>query len=206
MKLRFARLSIALLAMLSIGSASMAVAAEAFPTGETIHGKAAVEPAYDYVDGSLVYLLTPTNAPLPTKSNGRANAELFLVEYPPDTAFDVPFNCQGVPGNCPDHSGLVAGVATANQPEVYGTDPAAIPGHDHLVAPHGDSDFHVSWEVIEVLFTPKAVADGAITHLTTEAAVDAAVARGYAVKIDLGFALHGSIVNRAVYDAGTPVQ
>jgi hypothetical protein len=87
-------------------------------------------------------------------------------------------------------------------PSVYGTDPAAVPGHDHLVAtPASGGDFNVAWEVIEVLFTNKAAAN---THLTTEAAIDAAVARGDAIEVDLGFAFHCSVVSAAAYEKGTP--
>jgi hypothetical protein len=201
------RLLVTLGVALSVGLVGTSASADGFPSGETVHGQTAVEPAYNSSDGSLVYLLTPVKAPFPTHTNRHAVAPLLLVEYPPGTSFDVPFNCEGVPGNCPDHGGLVATVATENQPDVYGTDPTALPGHDHLVAPPGTpGEFNVAREVIEVLFTPRAVADHAITHLTTRAAVDAAVVNGYAVTVDLGFALHGSVVSAAAYDVGTPVH
>jgi hypothetical protein len=206
MTARIAALILTVMLALSAELTGVAATTAGFPTGETVHGQTAVEPAYNDVDGSLVFLLTPVKAP-PPHANASAVGRLLLVEYPPNTVFDVPFNCQGVPGNCPDHDGLVAIVATTNQPAVYGTDPAALPGHDHLVAPPGTpDDFAVAREVIEVLFTPQALADNAITHLTTEAEVDAAVARGDAVEIDLGFALHFSVVSGAAYDAGTPIR
>ena len=193
----------ALAVSLPVGLAGGTAFADNAPSGEIIHGQTAVEPAYNDIDGSLIYLLTPVNASSPKLSNPGAVAPLFLVEYPPNTTFDVPFNCQGVPGNCPDHDGIVANVATSTQPDVYGTDPSAIPGHDHLVAaPGSGGDFQVAREVIEVLFTPKAVTDHAITHLTTQAAVDAAVANGYAIEIDLGFAQHFSVVTAAAYNTG----
>lgn len=204
MERKIVGLILTLAVMLSVGLAGGAVLADSQPSGEVIHGQTAVEPAYNDVDGSVIYLLTPVNASPPPASNVRAIAPLFLVEYPPNTSFGVPFNCEGVPGNCPDHDALVAGVATSLQPDVYGTDPSAVPGHDHLVAAPGNSgDFQVARELIEVLFTPKAVTDHAVTHLTTRAAVDAAVANGYAVEVDLGAVLHFSVVSAAAYNAGT---
>jgi len=109
----------------------------------------------------------------------------------------------GDPGNCPDHDDLVATVATTNMPNVYGTDPTALPGHDHLVAPPGhQGDFNISWQVIEVLFTNNPAAN---THLTTDAAVESAVANGDAIEIDLGFDFLCAEVSSAVYDHGKPV-
>jgi hypothetical protein len=137
-------------------------------------------------------------------------APLWLVEYPPGSNVGT-LNCEGVPGNCPDHDGLVAAVATGNtpflgEPTVYGTDPAAVPGHDHLVGvASSHEDFNIAWEVFEVLFTPKAASTNHITHLTTIAAVENAVANGYARTIDLGFAFHCNVVPAAAYNRGTPV-
>jgi hypothetical protein len=207
MRLKIGLFILALAVSLPVGLTGGVASADSAPSGEIIHGQTAVEPAYNDIDGTLIYLLTPVNASSQKLSNPGAVAPLFLVEYPPNTTFGVPFNCQGVPGNCPDHDGIVANVATSMQPGVYGTDPTAVPGHDHLVAaPGSGGDFQVAREVIEVLFTPKAVTDHAITHLTTQPAVDAAVANGYAVKIDLGFAQHFSVVSAAAYSTGKPAN
>ncbi len=113
------------------------------------------------------------------------------------------FNCAGVPGNCPDHDGLVASVATGAMPSVYGTDPTAVPGHDHIVGPPGGADFDVAWEVVEVAFTNAAAAN---EHLTTDTQIAAAVARGDAIEIDLGFAFTCAVVPEAVYRRGIPVS
>ncbi len=175
------------------------------PTGERIVGQSAIEPAYDYSTGSLVYLLTPTKSPFPTHTNPHSVAPLYLVEYPPSSTVpsQVNLNCMGVPGNCPDHDGIVAGVATGAMPGVYGTNPAAVPGHDHLVGVASTKgDFNVAWEVIEVLFTNSAAANN---HLTTLTAVNDAVSSGNAIMIDLGFAFHCSVVPAAPYNHGTPV-
>jgi hypothetical protein len=185
----------------SPGSAVLSTSG-ALPSGETQVGKSLIEPAYDDVSGRIIYLLTPLGAPFPSNVNDRASAPLYLVEYPPGSTVGT-LNCTGVPGNCPDHNGIVAGVATSIMPSVYGTDPAAVPGHDHLVAaPASGGDFNIAWEVVEILFTNKAAAN---THLTTKAAIDAAVARGDVIALDLGFAFHCSVTPSAAYLSGTPV-
>jgi hypothetical protein len=171
----------------------------ALPSGERQVGHSAIEPAYNADTGQILYLLTPEKSPFPTHTSPSAVAPLYLVEYPPGT--EGTFNCMGVPGNCPDHDGLVAAVATGAMPSVYGTDPTKLPGHDHIVDPPGAPDFNVAWEVIEVLFTPQAT----VTHLTTDSAIDAAVKSGDAIEIDLGFAFHCSVVSPSVYAHGTPI-
>ena len=172
------------------------------PSGERQLGQSLIEPAYDDVSGKLLYLLTPIRSPFPTHTSSRAVAPLYLVEYPPGSTVGT-MNCEGVPGNCPDHDGEVAQVAVSTMPLVYGTDPTAIPGHDHLVAgPASGGDFNVAWEVIEILFTNTAAAN---TRLVTEAQVDAAVARGDAIEVDLGFAFHCSVVPATTYYRGTPI-
>jgi hypothetical protein len=175
------------------------------PSGERLldHGHVAVEPAYNADTGGLMYLLTPVGAPLPSKANAHATSPLYLVEYPP--GYQGTLNCMGVPGNCPDHDGEVAGFATATRPSVYGTDPTLVPGHDHVADPPGAPDWNVAWEVVEVLWTQKAVDEGAITHLTTDEAISTAVANGYAKEFDLGFAFNCSSVPATTYWRGTPV-
>jgi hypothetical protein len=110
--------------------------ADSLPTGERAHGNVTIEPAYDDMTGGITYLQTPDHlAPLgPTNViqnvNGHAVAPLYLVVYPPGTGGT--FNCMGVPGNCPDHGGAIAGLAASKVPTLY-TPASAIPGHDHLV-------------------------------------------------------------------------
>ena len=175
------------------------------PSGERMlgNGHVAVEPAYNADTGGLMYLLTPTGAPFPSVSNSHAQSPLYLVEYPP--GYSGTLNCMGVPGNCPDHDGLVATVATGREPSVYGTDPSAVPGHDHIADPPGAPDFNIAWYVVEVLWTPAAVDAGAITHLTTDQQIQDAVEAGYARKIPLGFAFNCSVVPATTYWRGTPV-
>jgi len=172
------------------------------PSGETILGQSAIEPAYDDTNGNIIYLLTPVRSPFPTNTSSHAVAPLYLVEYPPGSTVGT-LNCMGVPGNCPDHDAPVAGAATSIMPSVYGTDPTVVPGHDHLVAtPASHGDFNVAWEVIEVLFTNNPAANH---HLTTLAQIQAAEASGDAIEVDLGFAFHCSVVPAAAYNAGTPI-
>lgn len=184
----------------AFGRAGPTASVDPLPSGEHYLGKAAVEPAYDDQTGNLIYILTPEHAPIPTHANPtHATAPLYIVEYPPGSTVGT-MNCMGVPGNCPDHDGLVAGFATGHEPGVYGTDPSAVPGHDHLLAPPASGgDFNVAWEVWEVLFTNN---DAANTRLTTEDAINAAIARGDAVKMDLGFSFTCAVVSPATYMHG----
>lgn len=178
------------------------------PTGERIVGNAAIEPAYDADSGQLMYLLTPIKAPLPSHANSHAVSPLYLVEYPEGSmaADGGHFNCEGVPGNCPDHAGLVAQVAVDNVPLVYGDDASVIPGHDHVADPPGKPDFNIAWEVVEVLFTKQGLDDGASdVRLTTDAQIEAAVEAGDAMEIDLGFAFNCNVVPAALYWRGAPV-
>ena len=186
------------LAVVAVLGASPALAV-GLPTGETKLGQSLVEPAYNDVTGTIIYLLTPTKSPFPTHTSAHAVAPLWLVEYPAGSTVGT-LNCMGVPGNCPDHDAGVAGAAAAFMPSVYG---AGVIGHDHLVAPPGhQGDFNIAWNVIEVLFTTKAAANH---HLTTLAAINAAIASGDVKTFDLGFAFHCSVVSAAAYNAGTPV-
>ena len=179
---------------------SLATAAASLPSGERLLGQVSIEPAYDDQTGTLVYLATPIKSPFPTHTSSHAVAPLYLVEYPPGSNVGT-LNCMGVPGNCPDHDGEVAGAAVQIMPGVYGNDPTVVPGHDHLVAtPASGGDFNVAWEVVEVLFTDKA----AVRHVTTEAQIDSLEAAHKAIEVDLGFALHWSVVSAAAYARGTP--
>ncbi len=182
-------------------AASRAQAAASLPSGERLLGQISIEPAYDDQTGSLVYLATPIHSPFPTKANGtHATAPLYLVEYPPGSDVGT-LNCMGVPGNCPDHDGEVAGAAVSIMPGVYGNDPTLVPGHDHLVSPPASGgDFNVAWEVVEVLFTNKAY----VTHVTTEAQIDSLAAAHKAIEVDLGFAFTCAVVPATTYGRGTP--
>jgi len=179
--------------------------AGALPSGERVLGNASIEPAYNDADGTFVYLLTPNRlAPLGPNNpintvNSHAVAPLYLIVYPPGTAGT--FNCMGVPGNCPDHNGAIASVATAVEPGVYGTVPSAVPGHDHLVGMPPTGDFNVPWHVYVELFTSNA----AVTHITTLSELQAAWASGGLRQLDSGITFVCSVVSEHTYLAGTPV-
>jgi hypothetical protein len=180
------------------------------PTGERIVGnKAAIEPAYNADSGDLMYLLTPINAPLPSRANGHATSPLYIVEYPTGStaAGGGHLNCEGIPGNCPDHDGQVAdaaaGYASGHGWHTYDN---GVVGHDHVADPPGKPDFNIAWEVWEVVFTPQGVSDGAVnTRLTTDTAIMAAQRAGDVDVFDLGFAFNCSVVSASLYWKGTPI-
>ncbi len=178
--------------------------ADTLPSGDRVHGKAGIEPAYNFSDGTIVYLLTPDRlAPLGPNNPlinlpSTAWSPMYLVVYPAGTPGI--FNCMGVPGNCPDHDGAIAGVATSVEASVYGSDPALVPGHDHLVAGHGTENYNTARHVFVELFTSSA----AVTHITTLAQLQAAWASGALKEVDTGITFLGSIVSRQSYLAGTP--
>jgi hypothetical protein len=185
--------------------------AETVPSGERMVGQTSIEPAYDDSTGGFVYLLTPDQlAPLgshPFGGSQQAAAPLFIVVYPPGTSGI--FDCMGVPGNCPDHDGVIAGVATGLKPTVYGTVPSAVPGHDHLVGIASTrGDFNVPWHVYVELFT----SPSAVTHITTLSQLQAAWRSGAVMAtnsgkgVDTGITFICGVVSQATYEAGTSVS
>ncbi len=195
------------LAVLALGAVAVlpsAAAAAALPSGERMLGNATVEPAYDDFDGSVTYLLTQNRlAPLnPTNPIGAVNphavSPLYLIVYPPGTAGT--FDCMGDPGNCPDHDGAIAGLATTVKPGVYGAVAAAVPGHDHLVGLAHTGDFNVAWRVYVELFNSAA----AVRHITTLAGLQAAWSAGDLTQVDTGITFVCSVVSASAYNAGTP--
>lgn len=188
----------------------LAATAASVPSGERAQGQTTVEPAYDDSTGNILYLRTPDRlAPLGPNNpindvNPHAVAPLYLVVYPPGTPGT--FNCMGVPGNCPDHGGVIAGVATSVWPGTYGNDPSLVPGHDHLVGvAKTGGDFNVPWRVYVELFTSRA----AVTHITTLAQLQAAWA-SHSIDpstsgqgLDTGITFVCSVVPEAAYLAGS---
>jgi hypothetical protein len=187
------------------------VLAASLPSGEHAVGNTVIEPAYDDSTGGIVYLHTPNKlAPLgshPFGGNQHAAAPLYIVVYPSGT--DLTLNCMGVSGNCPDHDGVIASVATGVESGTYGTDPTAVPGHDHLVGVASTGgDFNVPWHVYVELFTSKA----AVSHITTLSLLRAAWASGAILAtpsgqgVDTGITFICGVVSQAAYDAGQPVS
>jgi hypothetical protein len=189
----------------------LGVLAASLPTGEHAVGNTVIEPAYDDSTGTIVYLHTPnTLAPLgshPFGGNQHAAAPLYIVAYP--AGVNLTLNCMAVPGNCPDHDGVIATVATGLEPDTYGTDPTAVPGHDHLVGKASTGgDFNVPWHVYVELFT----SPSAVTHITTLAQLQAAWTSGAVLTttsgmgVDTGITFICGIVSQFAYDHGSPVS
>lgn len=201
------RLRLSLIAVVAVGLCLVAADAQAavVPSGERSHGNVTIEPAYNDVDGSFVYLQTPNQlAPLsPTNVingvNQRAAAPLYIVVYPLGTP--GVFNCMGDPGNCPDHDGAIAGLATTFEKGVYGSNPAAVPGHDHLVGGHAGGDFNAPWHVYVELFT----STSAVRHITTLTELQKAWDQKDLMEINTGITFLCPIVSVNSYLSGTPV-
>lgn len=179
--------------------------ADSLPTGERTHGDVTIEPAYDDIDGSIVYLQTPNHhAPLgPTNTTQQVNphavAPLYLIVYPAGTTGTL--NCMGVPGNCPDHAGAIASLAAAKMSSVYPS-ANAVPGHDHLVGVASTGgDFNVAWHVYVELFK----SDAAVHHITLLSDLNATKAAGGLMEVDTGIVFLCAVVSVKSYLAGTPV-
>jgi hypothetical protein len=168
-----------------------------------MHGQTSVEPVYDDMTGAVAYVATPIHVANPVHTNPRAWAPFYLPMYPTGATVgaSATLDCVGIPGNCPDHDGLVAGAAMAIMPSVYG---GGVIGHDHLMAgPASGGDFNIAWEPVLVLFTSKAAAN---EHITTLAQITAALARHDVIEVPIPQAtFHCSVVPAVVYWNGTPV-
>lgn len=179
--------------------------ADSLPSGERAHGNVTIEPAYDDMTGGIIYLQTPDHhAPLgPTNTtqnvNPHAVAPLYLIVYPPGTSGT--FNCMGVPGNCPDHAGAIAGLAASVMPSVY-TSANAVPGHDHLVGvAKTGGDFNAAWHVYVELFT----SDAAVHHITLLSDLNNAKSSGDVKEVDTGIVFLCTVVSESSYLAGSPL-
>jgi hypothetical protein len=202
-RLRLSLLVPAAIALLAV--VPPATVADTLPTGERQLGQSILEPAYNDLDGTLTYLLTPIKAP--EKANGHAVAPLYVVMYPTAVSDVIgTVSCQHQPmDNCPDHGPALAGLAEAVVPGVYG---AGVWGHDHILtappgAPHAGGDFNVAWVPVAVLFTDPQFASN---HITTLAQLNAAMDAGQVITIPLPAAtFHCSAVASAPYNKATPV-
>ncbi len=195
-------LPIALL-LASTFAIATAVSGNGLPSGERTFGQSTLEPAYNDANGSIVFLLTPNRAPNPVKSNPKAWAPIYVPVYPTSAAASVgTLNCMHLPtDNCPDHGPGVAGAAAAIVPSVYG---GGVVGHDHLVDAPGGEDFNIAWEPVLVLFTNSTAAN---EHITTEAQLDAALARGDVIEIPVpALTFLCAVVPAITYDHAVPVN
>ena len=169
-------------------------------SGMFVGGGGSIEPAYNDVTGSIIYLWTPNKAKV--HPNAHNVAPLYLPVYPVGVGIDpMSLNCAHVPAeNCANHGVGVAGAAQQIMPNVYSD---GVAGHDHLagVASSG-GDFNVIWEPVLVLFTSKTAA---AERITTDGQVDAAVKAGDAIEVPLPqLDFNCSIVGAAVYNNATP--
>jgi hypothetical protein len=159
-------------------------------SGQRAFGQVTVEPAVDMATGNEIFLLTPDKVPLPSNAALRAHAPLYLVLYPTASTIGADtLNCQ--PDNC-DH---------------VQTFPAYdLKGHDHLVGVPHTGDFNVAWDVVLVVFTPQAFADGAInSRLLTAAQLNEALTAGDVIPIGPVTSFNCSITSIATYLKGTPL-
>jgi len=189
---------VALVALFGVTAAS----GGSVPSGERISGQSTLEPAYNDANGSIIYLLTPFKTTT-VHSNPRAWAPIYVPVYPMSAAGSVgTLNCMHVPSdNCPDHGPGVAAAAAAIMPSVYG---GGVVGHDHLLDAPGGSEFNIAWEPVLVLFTSTAAAN---EHITTEAQLDAAVARGDVIEIPVPeLTFNCAVVPAVIYNRATPVD
>ena len=205
-----------------VAGAIALVAAVAVPTvfaqtvdsGQHALGKSTVEPAFNDANGSVVYLLTPDKAPLPSMANSVATAPLYLVVYPLSSTIDANIlNC--TPTNC-DHVNVLP-FPNADYGDLPGNSRACtdfngghpcslVKGHDHLVGIPPTGDFNVAWAVKLVFFTSAAFADHSInTRVTTVAQIWALVRSGDVVVADTPIVFNCSKVSQATYDNGTSV-
>lgn len=155
-------ISAIVIAFSSLSHAAVGVASS-LPTGQTTFGQTTIEPAYNDATGSLVYLSTPHNATV--NPNFAHNvAPIYLPVYPLGSTVGT-LSCEDLPvENCPDHGPLIAGLAEAVMPSVYG---AGVLGHDHLVGiASSGGDFNILWEPVVLLFTNVAAANMHITTLS----------------------------------------
>lgn len=177
-----------------IGNTSFSTA-----TGRFTGGGATVEPAYNDANGSLVYLLTPTNAKVSAKA---PVAPIYLPVYPVGSGIDpASLNCAHLPAdNCADHGPEVSGAPPIVNNPVYAN---GVLGHDHLVGVASTGgDFNFKWEPTLIVFNN---AQAATHHITTLAQIEAAKLAGDITVIPLpALDFNCSIVGAAVYNRATP--
>jgi hypothetical protein len=188
-----------------LGAGISAAGASSIPSGERVLGQSVVEPVYnDEQAGTIGYVSTPIHAPNPVKANPNAWSPFYVPVYPVGSTVGT-LLCMHTPAeNCPDHGPQIAAAAAAAFPDVYGpANGSGVLGHDHLMDFPGGADFNVAWEPILVLFTSTAAAN---EHLLTDAAIEAAVARGDAIEVPVAaLTFHCAAVSARVYALGTPL-
>lgn len=175
-----------------------------------------VEPAVDYQTGNIVFLMSPSKAPLPSKTNGAAQSPLFLVLYPESSTISADhFVCQ--PDNCAHFN--VLPFPNDDYGALEGTEPACavfnggdacspVKGHDHLIGVSQTGGHSTAiWDLHLIVFTAKAFTDGVInTRITHLSDLRALQVDGYVVDLPTGVSFLGTVVPLATYQKGTPVS
>jgi len=125
--------------VVAVATAGSVAAADSTPSGQRVLGRSVVEPVYDADNAGVVrFISTPEHAPL--DSDTRAWAPLYLPVYPTGSTVGQ-LICPHLPvDTCPDHGPVIAGLAQAVVPGVYG---GGVVGHDHVAQLRGVG-FHVS--------------------------------------------------------------
>lgn len=214
-KPRFSWLLALAVAALPAAFFSASSQAQAVQSGQRVHGQYEIEAGFDDAAGSVIYLKTPLNAPLPTHTSPEATAPFFEFMYPVSSAIPAnDLNCQ--PTNCnhvnvlpfanPDY-GVLPGSDQACTDFNGGASCSPVKGHDHLVGiASTGGDFNVAWHVFLVIFTHSAFEDGAInTRVTTLSQLQALVDKGDAQFVDSGISFHCSVTSQRTYEIATPL-
>lgn len=210
-KTRVLPCAIALVALVAVPGAF----AQTVNSGQVAMGKSTVEPAFNDANGSVIYLLTPDKAPLPSMANSNATAPLYLVAYPLNSTVDegilncTPTNCDHVnvlPFSNSDY-GALPGTSKACMDFNGGKPCSLVKGHDHLVGvANTGGDFNIAWAVKLVFFTPMAFGDGTInTRITTAAQIWQLQKAGEVVVGETPIIFNCSKTSQSTYNRGTAV-
>jgi hypothetical protein len=186
-------------------------------SGQTLTHNGFVQVALDGETGKTVFIFTPNKAPMPTHTNGIAQAPIYLVVYPMDSAIPADhldctvYNCKGLnvlPFGNADYGDLGPSnpaCGTFNG----GNDCSEVKGHDHIVGtPFTGGDFNVAWKKVLVVFTHAGFQSGAInTRITSVQQLDGLIADGYVRTIDVpASSFNCSLVPETIYNLGNPVS
>lgn len=189
----------ALAAVVLAATASVSTA-DTTPTGQRTFHNNGLEPAYNAANGQIGYFMEPAGK---LNASPKAWAPLYVVVYPTGTTAASTFSCMHFAmgdDNCPSHGNVIAGLAAANEPTVYG---GGVVGHDHVLDFPGGDDFNIAWEPVVVLFKSKAAAN---EHVVTDARIDELAREGKVDLIPLPQATFlCAIVPQRIWDMATPV-
>ena len=174
--------------------------ADTLPTGQRTFHNNGLEPAYNAENGQIGYFMEPAGK---MNASPKAWAPIYIVVYPTGTTAASTFSCMHFAmgdDNCPSHGNIIAGLAAATEPTVYGD---GVAGHDHVLDFPGGDDFNIAWEPVVVLFKSKADAN---EHVITDARILQLYGEG---KVDLiplpGATFLCAIVPQRIWNMATPV-